>query len=212
MLLKIYSSLLTSQEEHVFRKVPPGVILTKCGVVASYCVENPFHHTTKSDHVEEDFAIWLLLMLIERKSVFVSNSWVISHGHHWMMKILQMMGFSKKFYYCQIWIFGQNSFSYLYKLYNYVRFLFTFWVYYADDPLNCVPILEFESPALGLFWIPVQDLELFSNWRPKVLWWFEVRARDFVCKKSEIHVMIQLHFLTNFWEDSTQKKSPRQDF
>ena len=101
MLLKIYSSLLTSQEEHVFRKVPPGVILTKCGVVASYCVENPFHHTTKSDHVEEDFAIWLLLMLIERKSVFVSNSWVISHGHHWMMKILQMMGFSKKIYYCQ---------------------------------------------------------------------------------------------------------------
>ena len=105
-----------------------------------------------------------------------------------------------------ILIFGQNSFSYLYKFYNYVSFLFTFWVYYADDPLNCVPILEFESPALGLFWIPVQDLELFSNWRPKVLWWFEVRARDFVCKKSEIHVMIQLHFLTNFWEDSTQKK------
>ena len=82
-------------------------------------------------------------------------------------------------------------------------------MYYADDLLNFVPILEFESPALGLSWIPVQDLELFSNWRPKVLWWFGVRARDFVCKKSEIHVMIQLHFLTNFW---TPPKSPRQDF
>ena len=103
MLLKIYSSLLTFQEEHVFRKVPPGVILTKCGVVASYCVENPFHHTTKSDHVEEDFAIWLLLMLIERKSVFVSNSWVISHGHQWMMKISQMMGFPKIFIIAKFW-------------------------------------------------------------------------------------------------------------
>ena len=205
LLLKIYSSLLTFQEEHVFRKVPPGVILTKCGVVASYCVENPFHHTTKSDHVEEDFAIWLLLMLIERKSVFVSNSWVISHGHQWMMKISQMMGFPKNRFILPN--FDKITFP-TYRNYVNVRLFFTFWVYYADDPLNCVPILEFESPALGLFWIPVQDLELFSNWRPKVLWWFEVRARDFVCKKSEIRVMIQLHFLTNFW-DSTQKSKTR---
>ena len=212
MLLKIYSSLLTSQEEHVFRKVPPGVILTKCGVVASYCVENPFHHTTKSDHVEEDFAIWLLLMLIERKSVFVSNSWVISHGHQWMMKISQMMGFPKNLIILPIWIFGQNSFSYLYKFYNYVSFLFTFWVYYADDPLNCVPILEFESPALELFWIPVQDLELFSNWRPKVLWWFEVRARDFVCKKKWDPCYDTTSFSDQFLGGLHPKKSPRQDF
>ena len=111
-----------------------------------------------------------------------------------------------------ILIFGQNSFSYLYKFYNYVSFLFTFWVYYADDPLNCVPILEFESPALGLFWIPVQDLELFSNWRPKVLWWFEVRARDFVCKKKWDPCYDTTSFSDQFLGGLHPKKSPRQDF
>ena len=121
--------------------------------------------------------------------------------------------FQKK-YYCQILIFGQNSFSYLYRFYNYVNvmFFFTFWVYYADDPLNCVPILEFESPALGLFWIPVQDLELFSNWRPKVLWWFEVRARDFVCKKKWDPCYDTTSFSDQFLGGLHPKKSPRQDF
>ena len=142
----------------------------------------------------------VFLFPIHELLVMVINGWW--RFHRWWV-------FQKILSYCQI--LTKIPFP-TYRNYVNVRLFFTFWVYYADDPLNCVPILEFESPALGLFWIPVQDLELFSNWRPKVLWWFEVRARDFVCKKSEIHVMIQLHFLTNFWEDSTQKKSPRQDF
>ena len=43
----------------------------------------------------------------------------------------------------------------------------TFWSNYGVT--NYVPIPEFESPALGLSWIPVQVLGLFSNSRLKVL-------------------------------------------
>ena len=114
----------------------------------------------------------VFLFPIHELLVMVINGWW--RFHRWWV-------FQKILSYCQI--LTKIPFP-TYRNYVNVRLFFTFWVYYADDPLNCVPILEFESPALGLFWIPVQDLELFSNWRPKVLWWFEVRARDFVCKKK----------------------------
>ena len=142
----------------------------------------------------------VFLFPIHELLVMVINGWW--RFHRWWV-------FQKILSYCQI--LTKIPFP-TYRNYVNVRLFFTFWVYYADDPLNCVPILEFESPALGLFWIPVQDLELFSNWRPKVLWWFEVRARDFVCKKKWDPCYDTTSFSDQFLGGLHPKKSPRQDF